>query len=242
MNGKETDLASGTRSGGANVLLLRHTGSAACTGGDGLGLSSLEVENVTAVLSHGRILDRDSRGQGDEGEDNSGKSELHFERRCCIVVLCSKNVGKRMIIRPAAGVPDTKMDYCGCEGMRTGWSTSSWLWRRQTRILYCLPFAQDAQHHAPHHRVRYQYLPPYFRVVSDPIHRSETYRQNANCLVRRKNQALMLETEGNVGLNDLGCSVASAAKAVCHCHSSGGLSAIAMRCDGGEGGFTRSMN
>lgn len=77
-DGDKTDLSGGARSGGANILLLGHACSAACTGGDGLGLSGLEIEDVTTVGSHGRVLNRDGRGQGDEGEDNSGKSELHF--------------------------------------------------------------------------------------------------------------------------------------------------------------------
>lgn len=78
MTGKKTDLSGGARSGGANILLLRHASSAACTGGDGLGLSGLEIEDVTAVGSHGRVLDCNGRGQGDEGKDSSGKSDLHF--------------------------------------------------------------------------------------------------------------------------------------------------------------------
>lgn len=93
MTGERTNLSGGASSGGANILLLGHACSAACTGGDGLGLSGLEIEDVTAVGSHGRVLNRDGRRQGNKGEDNSGKSELHFG-----AVNLIKNVGKECFL------------------------------------------------------------------------------------------------------------------------------------------------
>lgn len=75
--GRDT-FARGARSRGANVLLLRDTCRAACTGRAGA-LPGLEIEYFTTMSSHGRVLDGDSRGEGGEGQNNGGKSELHFD-------------------------------------------------------------------------------------------------------------------------------------------------------------------